>query len=227
LPKLTDSGRAKLDGEPPSVAIQGFGNAGAELARLLNDDGYRVVAVSDSKRALFAADGLDVDALRRAKRDAGELPGDGPFEEIEQGELLELDVDVLAPAAMEDVITEDNADRVKAQVVLEVANGPTSLQADAVLAERGVTVIPDILANAGGVTVSYYEWAQNRTGIRWDASEVRERLEKRMTGAAEEIWALANDREVALRTAAYALGLERISAAVDATGAAEEYRRGR
>jgi glutamate dehydrogenase (NADP+) len=227
LPKLTDAGRAKFDGAPPSVAIQGFGNAGAELARLLKDDGYRVVAVSDSKRALFAADGLDVDALRREKRETRELPGDGPFEEIDPAELLELDVDVLAPAAMENVITEENAGRVKAQVVLEVANGPTSLQADAVLADRGVTVIPDILANAGGVTVSYYEWAQNRTGIRWDASEVRERLEKRMTGAAEEVWGLADDREVSLRTAAYALGLERISAAVGATGAAEEYRRGR
>jgi glutamate dehydrogenase (NADP+) len=227
LPKLTESGRAKFDGQPPSVAIQGFGNAGAELARLLKDDGYRVLAVSDSKRALYSPDGLDVDALRREKRDTGGLPSDGPFEAIDQAELLELDVDVLAPAALENVITEENADRVKAQVVLEVANGPTSLQADAILADRGITVIPDILANAGGVTVSYYEWAQNRTGIRWDAAEVRERLEKRMVGAAQEIWGLAADRDISLRTAAYALGLERISAAVDATGAAEAYRRTR
>jgi glutamate dehydrogenase (NADP+) len=227
LPKLVEGGRAKLDGERPSVAIQGFGNAGAELARLLKEDGYRVLAVSDSRRALYSADGLDVDALAREKRESRELPSDGPFEVIDQGELLELDVDVLAPAAMENVITEDNADRVRAQIVLEVANGPTSLQADAVLADRGVTVIPDILANAGGVTVSYYEWAQNRSGIRWDAEEVRERLEKRMVGAASEIWELAESRGVSLRTAAYALGLERISAAVDATGAAEEYRRGR
>jgi glutamate dehydrogenase (NADP+) len=227
LPKLTEAGRAKLDGRPPSVAIQGFGNAGSELARLLKEDGYRVLAVSDSKRALYSADGLDVDALRDAKRDSGQLPSDGAFEQIDRSELLELDVDVLAPAAMENVITEDNADRVKAQVVLEVANGPTSLQADAILADRGITVIPDILANAGGVTVSYYEWAQNRAGVRWDAAEVRERLQKRMIGAAEEVWGLAEDRDLSLRTAAYALGLERISAAVDATGAAEAYRRER
>jgi glutamate dehydrogenase (NADP+) len=226
LPKLTDSGRAKLDGEPPSAAIQGFGNAGAELARLLADDGYRVVAVSDSSRALFDERGLDVAELRRRKRDDGELPADGG-EEIDPDDLLELDVDVLAPAAMENVITEDNADDVKAQVVLEVANGPTAIAADAALEERGVTVIPDILANAGGVTVSYFEWVQNRAGIRWAADEVRERLESRMVSAAEQIWGIAEEREVSLRTAAYTLGLERISAAVDATGAAEEYRRGR
>jgi glutamate dehydrogenase (NADP+) len=224
LPKLTEAGRAKLDGEPPSVAIQGFGNAGAELARLLADDGYRVVAVSDSRRALHDPKGLDVEALRRHKRETGELPADGG-EEIDPGELLELQVDVLAPAALENVITAENADRIKAQVVLEVANGPTSLEADRALAERGVTVIPDIVANAGGVTVSYFEWVQNRGGIRWGADEVRQRLEKRMVTAAEEMWAIAEDREVTLRTAAYVLGLERISAAVDATGAAEAYRR--
>ncbi|MEA2449416.1 MAG: glutamate dehydrogenase [Thermoleophilaceae bacterium] len=226
LPKLTDSGRAKLDGERPSAAIQGFGNAGAELARLLAGDGYRVVAVSDSKRALFDEGGLDIDALRKHKREDGELPADGG-EEIDPGELLELDVDVLAPAAMENVITEDNAESVEAQVVLEVANGPTALAADKILGKRGVTVIPDILANAGGVTVSYFEWVQNRAGYRWGADEVRERLEQRMVGAAEEIWNIAEERDVSLRTAAYALGLERISAAVDATGAAEAYRRRR
>src|SRR4051794_2579740 len=224
LPKLTDSGRAKLDGEPPTAAIQGFGNAGAELAKLLAEDGYKVVAVSDSKCALYAKDGLDVDAVRRIKRDEGSLRADGG-EEISQEELLELDVDILAPSAMEDQITADNAGDIRAQVVLEVANGPTSLEADRILTDRGVTVVPDILTNAGGVTVSYFEWAQNRAGMRWDASEVRERLEKRMVSAAEQIWGIAEEREVDLRTAAYALGLERISAAVDATGAAEQYRR--
>jgi glutamate dehydrogenase (NADP+) len=226
LPKLVDSGRAELDGEPPSVAIQGFGNAGAELARLLKDDGYRVVAVSDSKRALYDGRGLDVDALRRHKREHRELPADGG-EEISQDELLALEVDILAPSAMEDVITRDNADDVKAQIVLEVANGPTSLDADAILADKGVTVVPDILTNAGGVTVSYFEWVQNRAGIRWSASDVRDGLEKRMVSATNEVWGLGQDREVPLRTAAYALGLERISAAVDATGEAEQYQRRR
>jgi glutamate dehydrogenase (NADP+) len=226
MPKLTESGRAKLDGEPPTAAVQGFGNAGSELAKLLSDDGYKVVAVSDSRTAIHDPAGLDIDAVRRHKRAEGALPPDAG-DEISQAELLALDVDVLAPAAMEDQITGANVDDVKAQVVLEVANGPTSLEADLELAERGVTVIPDILANAGGVTVSYFEWAQNRSGISWGADEVRERLEKRMVGATEQIWAIAEEREVSLRTAAYALGLERISTAVDATGAADHYRRGK
>jgi glutamate dehydrogenase (NADP+) len=208
--------------DAPTVAIQGFGNAGAQLATLLAGDGYKVVAVADSKRAVYAEGGLDVDAVREAKRDSGEIPADAG-EEIDPAELLELDVDVLAPAALEDVITLDNSDRVKASVVLEVANGPTAREADEILAENGVTVIPDILANAGGVTVSYFEWAQNRGGVRWSVDEVRDRLRAKMIGEAESIWSLAQDRDVTLRTAAYTQGLERISAAVDATGTAEAF----
>ncbi len=130
---------------------------------------------------------------------------------------------MLVPAALEDVITPDNADRVRASVVLEVANGPTAAAADAILEKNGVTVIPDILANAGGVTVSYFEWAQNRAGVRWTGEDVRERLRDRMVAESEHIWQLAQDRDVTLRTAAYAQGLERIAAAVDATGSAEHY----
>jgi glutamate dehydrogenase (NADP+) len=226
LPKLAESGRAKSDGDAPTVAIQGFGNAGAQLAKLLADDGYRIVAVADSKHTLYAPDGLDVDHLREAKRETSELPT-GAGEEIEPGALLELDVDVLVPAAMEEAITIDNADRIKAPVVLEVANGPTTPEADEILEDKGITVIPDILANAGGVTVSYFEWVQNRAGMRWTADEVRQQLESRMVDAAERIWALAQERDVSLRTAAYAVGLERISDAVSATGSAEAYQRGR
>lgn len=223
LPKIVESGCAARDGDRPSVAIQGFGNAGAQLATLLASDGYRVVAVSDSTRALRDDDGLDVEALRRAKDSDGELPA-GVSEEIDPDELLELDVDVLAPAAMENVITADNAARVRAGVVLELANGPTAIEADELLADAGVTVIPDILANAGGVTVSYFEWAQNRAGMRWSAEEVRRRLHERMVGESERIWELAVEHDVTLRTAAYAQGLQRISAAIDATGTAEAYR---
>jgi glutamate dehydrogenase (NADP+) len=223
LPKLAEDERGKLDGRAPTVAIQGFGNAGAQLAELLASDGYKVVAAADSRRAIYAADGLDVKAVRKTKRETGELPADAG-REIEPEELLELEVDILVPAAMEDVITADNADRVKASIVLEVANGPTALEADEILAERGVTVIPDILANAGGVTVSYFEWAQNRAGMRWTAEVVGERLRERMVGESERIWELARGRDVTLRTAAYAQGLERISAAVDATGNAEAFR---
>jgi glutamate dehydrogenase (NADP+) len=221
MPKLAE--RSKLDGRTPTVAIQGFGNAGSQLAALLDRDGYKVVAGADSRRAIYAKDGLDVKAVRQAKRETGELPPDAG-EEVEPEKLLELEVDILVPAAMEDVITADNADRIKAPIVLEVANGPTAIEADEILAERGVTVIPDILANAGGVTVSYFEWVQNRGGMRWDPEDVAERLRERMVRETERIWQLAGDRDATLRTAAYAQGLERISAAVDATGNAEAFR---
>jgi glutamate dehydrogenase (NADP+) len=226
LPRIAENGRAKSDGEAPTVAVQGFGNAGSYLAKLLADDGFKVVAVGDSKHTLHNPDGFDVDALIEAKRETGELPTDAG-EQIGPGDLLELDVDVLAPAALEEVITIENADRIKAPVLLEVANGPTTPEADEILEEKGITVIPDILANAGGVTVSYFEWVQNRAGLRWTADEVRGRLETRMVDAADQIWNLAASRDVSLRTAAYAVGLERISEAVSATGSAEAYRRGR
>jgi glutamate dehydrogenase (NADP+) len=219
LPKL---GLRSSDGDAPTVALQGFGTAGAQLATLLDRDGYKVVAVADSRRAVLKKDGLDVQAVRQAKKEQGTVPS-GAGEEIDPDDLLELEVDILVPAALEDVITDANADRVKASVVLEVANGPTSLEADAILAERGVTVIPDILANAGGVIVSYFEWAQNRQGVRWSEDEGRERLRDRIVREAERIWELAHRRDIPLRTAAYAQGLERISAAVDATGTAEAY----
>ena len=226
LPKLAEDGRAKARDDSPTVAIQGFGNAGSQLAKLLARDGYRVVAAADSRVAIYDEDGLDVDALREAKAADGTLPEDAG-EPVDPDDFVELEVDILVPAALENVITADNAGAVKARVVLEVANGPTAVEADDVLDGNGVVVIPDILANAGGVTVSYYEWAQNRAGVRWDEDDVRERLEQRMVAESENVWALAQDRDVTLRTAAYVQGLERISAAVDATGSAEEYQRGR
>ncbi len=208
------------------MAIQGFGNAGAQLAELLAGDGYRVVAAADSRHAIHNPDGLDVAELRRVKGETGSLPEDAG-DAVDPDAFVELDVDILVPAALEDVITPDNAEDVKAQVVLEVANGPTAPGADRILSDRGVTVMPDILANAGGVTVSYYEWAQNKGGVRWEIDDVRDRLQRRMVTESENIWNLAKERGVTLRTAAYAQGLERISAAVDATGSAEHYQRAR
>ncbi len=224
-PKLAEV-NGQHDGDGVTVAIQGFGNAGARMAELCANAGYRVVAVSDSTRAVRDDDGLDVAALREAKSEDGELPA-GAGEELDPEELLELEVDVLIPAALEGVITTENADRVRARSVLEVANGPVAVEADEPLADNGVTVIPDILANAGGVTVSYFEWVQNRGGLRWGADQVADGLKDRMVRETDNVWELARDREVSLRTAAYALGLERISEAVDATGSAEAYRNGR
>jgi len=227
MPKLVEAGdvpsAGKGDGEGPTVAIQGFGNAGARLAELFAEDGYRVVAVSDSRSARYDEQGLDVTAIRAAKQESGSLPDD-EGEALDPDELLTLDVDVLVPAALENAITSHNADEVRASVVLEVANGPTAPDADEILAGAGVTVIPDILANAGGVTVSYFEWAQNRAGMRWSEEEVRERLQKRMVTETERIWELARQHDVSLRTAAYAHALQRISAAVDATGSAKTFR---
>ena len=221
---------AELAGEDEpelqTVAVQGFGNAGARMAELCADAGYTVVAASDSTRTVYDENGLDVAALREAKDQDGELPADAG-QELDPDELVKLEVDVLIPAALEDVITEDNADDVRARVILEVANGPVAVEADETLADNGVTVIPDILANAGGVTVSYFEWAQNRSGVRWSADEVAQQLEQKMVEQSEVVWDCARDREVTLRTAAYVVGLERISEAVTATGSVEQFRNGR
>jgi glutamate dehydrogenase (NADP+) len=224
-PKLAEQAGDQAP-ELQTVAIQGFGNAGARMAELVADAGYTVVAASDSTRAVYAEDGLDVAALRKAKDADGELPADAG-EELEPEKLLELEVDVLIPAALEDVITADNAGDVRARTILELANGPVAVAADQTLADNGVTVIPDILANAGGVTVSYFEWAQNRSGVRWSADYVAEQLKQRMVEQTEVVWQCAQDREVSLRTAAYVVGLERISDAVNATGSVEHFRNGR
>jgi glutamate dehydrogenase (NADP+) len=211
-----------LDGvDHPTVAVQGFGNAGAQLAHVLAEDGYRVVAVSDSSAAIHDPGGLDVDALRRHKTDTGALtdaPVGSPLDDHD--ELLTLEVDLLIPAALEGAIHADNASEVRARAVVEVANGPVTADADKVLDDLGVTVVPDILANAGGVTVSWFEWIQNRSGDAWPVERVRERLEERMVRETRHVQELADDREVPLRTAAYVVALERIAAAMEATGTA-------
>jgi glutamate dehydrogenase (NADP+) len=216
-----------LTGEEPTVAVHGFGNAGMVVAQRLHEAGYRVVAVCDSRGGVYAAGGLDVPAVRQAKEETravtavysdasiGEL---ADHEHLTPDELLTLDVDVLIPAAIENVVTADNADEVKAPVVLELANGPVDSAADAILEDRGITVVPDILVNAGGVTVSYFEWVQNRAGYYWAAEDVRRRLEARMVAQAELTWELAEHLEVPLRTAAYTLALRRIGEAIDAKG---------
>ncbi len=206
------------DVEHPSAAIQGFGNAGAQLAGRLADAGWRVVAVSDSSAAIHDPAGLDVGALVDHKADTGALTDAPVGEEIAAEDLLALEVDALIPSALEGAINGDNAESVRARVVFEVANGPVTAAADRILDEAGVQLVPDILVNAGGVTVSWFEWIANRTGDRWSAEEVARRLEERMVTETAAVVAVADERDLPLRTAAYVHAIERLSRSMDATG---------
>ncbi len=211
-------GRVLPDANDPSVAIQGFGNAGAQLASRLAEDGWRVVAVSDSSAAVHDPGGLDVVKLREHKTDTGSLADAPVGEPLEPEALLTLEVDALVPAALEAAIHEGNAGDVRATVVFEVANGPVTAAADRILDERGVEIVPDILVNAGGVTVSWFEWIANRQGERWTEATVRARLEDRMVTETRAIVELADARGLRLRTAAYVHAVERLATAIDATG---------
>ena len=218
-----------LNGSPAdtTVAVQGFGNAGAIVAELLFNAGYKVVAVSDSKGGIYRHEGLDVPSVRQFKDSTRTLKAvyceDSvcsivEHETITNEELLELDVDILAPAALENQITEANARDIKAKAVYELANGPTTPGADEILRQRDVIVFPDILVNAGGVTVSYFEWVQNRQGLYWTLEQVNQRLKQMMVEETERIWAIAQQQGISPRTAAYVHALNRIGDAVQAKG---------
>ena len=191
------------------IAIQGFGNAGMNLARKLDALGYRVVAVSDSKGTVYQEKGLNVEEVVKKKRKEGKVGKD-----MSNEELLELDVDILIPAAIEGQITEENADRIRAKLILEVANGPTTPRADEILREKGVIVVPDILTNAGGVTVSYFEWVQNRTGLYWNKEEVLEKLKERMVTSFTDVVEVMKKEGVDMRTAAYILAVSKVVQAI-------------
>lgn len=215
------------------IAVQGFGNAGYHFARLARDAGYRIVALSDSMGGIYSDGGLDPDLIMRHKRSRRELKAmlycdatvceESEHETISNADLLELEVDVLALAALENQVTAKNAERVKAGCVLEIANGPVDSKADAILGNRGVPVLPDVLVNAGGVTVSYFEWVQNRAGLYWEEPEVNDRLRKRMDAEADEVFALAERDEISLRTAAYVHGVGRIVGAISEQGTQEYF----
>jgi glutamate dehydrogenase (NADP+) len=203
------------------VAIQGFGNAGQYYAQLAGADGHKVVAVSDSAGAIHRADGLDVMRLiagKTAGRQVSELAAELGAEVIGAEALIGVDCDLLVPAALEDMITVDNASSIKAKVLLELANGPVTPDADKLLEARGVTVLPDILANAGGVTVSYFEWVQNRQGFYWDVEEIHARLLRIMEREGRAVWDIAKDRKTTMRTAAYVHALSRLATAIEAHG---------
>ncbi len=194
------------------VAVQGFGNVGSVAADLLAQEGAVIVAVSDKSGALYEARGLDVPDLLKWVREQRQLAGYPRAQAIGNEEILTLDCDVLVPAALENVITRKNAGQIKAKVICEGANGPTTAAADKVLDEKGIFVIPDILANAGGVTVSYFEWVQDRGGYFWDEETVNRRLETIMTRSFNEVAAAAERHRVNLRIAAYMVGMDRVAA---------------
>ena len=204
-----------------TVAIQGFGNAGQFYAQLAAADGHKIVAVSDSRGAIHKADGLDVAALlagKNAGQSVADLAAQLGATVIAAEDLISVEADLLVPAALEEMIHEGNAASIKAKVVLELANGPITAEADAILKQRGVVVLPDILANAGGVTVSYFEWVQNRQGFYWDLEEIHARLLKMMEREGRAVWEIARDRKVSVRTAAYIHALGRLATAIEAHG---------
>jgi len=201
------------------VAIQGFGNVGTHTAKFLSEAECKVVALGDSSGGYFRAGGIDVPkALHYSIEHQRLLRGYPEAERISNEELLELDVDVLIPAALGGVITKANAARVKAPIIVEAANAPVDPEADALLEERGAIILPDVLANAGGVTVSYFEWVQNRQYYLWSLDRVRQELDKTLSMAFEETWNLARERGVSLRTAAFMLGISRVARAATLGG---------
>ncbi len=217
----------KLIPSETTVAIQGFGNAGATIADLLAEAGYKVVAVSDSQGGIYAPQGLDISSVKKHKNQNREMKAvychDSvcsivEHQVISNQELLALDVDVLIPAALENQITASNAADVQAKYIFEVANGPISFDADKILAAKGIYVFPDILVNAGGVTVSYFEWVQNRSGWYWTLAEVNQRLQEKMLTEAEKTWSISQDLTIDMRTAAYVHALNRLGTALDAKG---------
>ena len=211
--------------EETTVAIQGFGNAGSYMAKMLHDLGYRIVAISDSRGGVYSSEGINPHVAEQIKKDGGvlgcyctgavcdvsEIPEKGTCRMITNETLLELDVDILVPAALEHVITKENVHNVRAGAIVELANGPITPEADEVLFQKGVTVIPDVLANAGGVTVSYFEWDQNVKEERWSEALVLEKLEHIMNTAFGDVWLNKEKYAVSMRTAAFIVALGRIA----------------
>ncbi|HEY3497950.1 MAG TPA: Glu/Leu/Phe/Val dehydrogenase dimerization domain-containing protein [Polyangiaceae bacterium] len=206
----------KLEGT--SFAIQGFGNVGSWLARLLYAEGARIIAVSDLRGGVFRGDGLDVPALLAHVRTSGGLAEFSGSEAISNAELLKVECDVLVPAALGHVLLETNARDVRAKYVLEAANGPTAAEADQIFVERGICCIPDIWANGGGVTVSYFEWTQNTQKLKWSEEEVNRGLERHMVASHRAIRALMDEYRCSMRTAAFALGVRRVKEATELRG---------
>ncbi|PZD74564.1 Glutamate dehydrogenase [Acaryochloris thomasi RCC1774] len=215
-----------------TVAVQGFGNAGAVVASQLAAAGYRIVAVSDSRGGIYAPQGLDIPSIRQQKEASrgiqavyceGTVCSLVEHQVITNEDLLKLEVDILIPAALERQITAENADQIEARYIFEVANGPITSAADAILEQNNILVFPDILVNAGGVTVSYFEWVQNRSGLYWEEAQVQGQLQEKMVAETQAIWQISQQQGISVRTAAYVHALNRIGAAVTAKGTRTDY----
>jgi glutamate dehydrogenase (NAD(P)+) len=206
----------KLAGK--TVALQGFGNVGSHCANLLFERGARVVAITDHRGGVRNAAGLDIPSLLPYAVKNDGVAGFPEGEPITNAELFALPVDILIPAALGGQLTAETAPTVRAKYVVEAANDPTTPEADEIFLKKGITVVPDILANAGGVSVSYFEWVQNRSVVHWPLDEIRNRLEQRMSSAFDAVWQIAQDKKVPLRTAAYILGISRVARATELAG---------
>ena len=194
------------------VVVQGFGNAGSYLSKFMHEEGAKVIGISDAYGALYDPNGLDIDYLLDRRDSFGTVTK--LFNQtISNKELLELECDILVPAAIENQITEENAENIRAKIIVEAANGPTTLEATKILTDRGVLLVPDLLASAGGVTVSYFEWVQNNQGYYWSEEEVAEKLEKVMIKAFNHIYETAHNRHVDMRLAAYMVGVRKMAEA--------------
>ncbi|HCX21102.1 MAG: amino acid dehydrogenase [Flammeovirgaceae bacterium] len=204
--------KMKINPFKATCAVQGFGNVGSWAANLLHERGVTVVSVSDLSGAYYNKNGINIQkAIEYRNNNNGSLEGFEGAEKISPDELLLLEVDVLVPAAVEDVITEENAPKIKAKLIVEGANGPTSAKADAILNDNGIMAVPDILANAGGVTVSYFEWVQNRLGYKWTAERVNRRSDRIMKTAFDKVYETAQQYDVSLRIAAYIVAIDKVA----------------
>ena len=203
----------KLNLQPAEikVAIQGMGNVGGFMAKLLSSDGYKIVAISDSKGGIYNEGGLNIEAVFEHKKRTGYLSNFPDAQNISNDELLEINADILVPSAMENQITIENANSIKAKIVVEMANGPTTPEADEILAGRNIIVVPDVLANAGGVTVSCFEWEQNNKNERWSEAQVLAKLEPLMVQAFGEVWETKEKFNITMRAAAFVKAIERVA----------------
>ncbi|MEM3574679.1 MAG: Glu/Leu/Phe/Val dehydrogenase [Candidatus Bathyarchaeia archaeon] len=207
-----------LDPQSATVAIQGFGNVGIHAALALSERGYKIIAVSDSRGGVYDQRGIQVKELIEHKRRTGSVVGFGSSSEIGSDAVLEVECDVLIPAALQNAITKENAGRVKAKIVVEGANGPTTSEADRILERNGVFVVPDILANAGGVIVSYFEWTQNLRREYWDLEEVRVKLEKKLICQFKRVLETSDEFKVPMKEGAFILGVRRVAEALETLG---------